>query len=168
PADKFPHKNMYLILIASIGFVFSLAWLLAAKGSKFWQENWECHLDLLEDKITGPLYKIVLQDTATNKFSITSPQAFSVSKINQWVAALVIFIWASLMFSPLAIYLAPKINSAELAHIELALEILVITSTFIFSYSMIKNTKTQLMNNNKNNKEKIKHIKASMRKTELE
>lgn len=38
---KIPHKDIYLTLIASVGLVFFCAWHSAAKGSKFWQENWE-------------------------------------------------------------------------------------------------------------------------------
>jgi hypothetical protein len=48
------HLDLYLILL---GGIFSLAWLLVIKGSKRWQENWEAHIDKLEDGITGPLYK---------------------------------------------------------------------------------------------------------------
>lgn len=53
-------KNLYLSAISSAGFVFTFAWFSVNKGSKYWQENWENHLDLLEDKITGPLYKTKL------------------------------------------------------------------------------------------------------------
>lgn len=50
-------KKMVLMLIAGMGFLVSLAWYLANKGSKFWQENWEYHVDLLEPY---PLYRTVL------------------------------------------------------------------------------------------------------------
>ena len=52
-----PKKEFILILIACIGFVFSVAWHCVNKGSKFWQENWENHVELLEDNVFGPLYK---------------------------------------------------------------------------------------------------------------
>ncbi|WP_442906362.1 RipA family octameric membrane protein [Halomonas sp. MES3-P3E] len=35
-------------------------WFCANRGSKFWQKNWEKHVGQLEDKVTGPLYKIIL------------------------------------------------------------------------------------------------------------
>ena len=92
-------KSLFLTIIASAGFVFTFAWFSANKGSKYWQENWENHLDLLEDCVTGPLYKSYLQRPDQGNFYekyITGPQRYSVSKINQWVAVFTLFIWVSL------------------------------------------------------------------------
>ena len=55
PTD--PKREFILVLISCTGFVFSVAWHCVNKGSKFWQENWENHVELLEDKVFGPLYK---------------------------------------------------------------------------------------------------------------
>ena len=44
-------------IVTCLGFTFSLAWYLVNRGSKSWQRNWEAQVDLLEDEITGPLYK---------------------------------------------------------------------------------------------------------------
>ncbi|MGH8568044.1 MAG: hypothetical protein ACREXU_08475, partial [Gammaproteobacteria bacterium] len=64
------------------------------RGSKFWQENWENHVDLLEDQIMGPLYKTVVSRAVQNASAqstsyeyrdlLTAPADFSVSKINHW------------------------------------------------------------------------------------
>ncbi|MGE1110102.1 hypothetical protein ACQJ2X_30505, partial [Bacillus wiedmannii] len=62
------NKYFVSIIIASIGFVFTFAWFLSSRGSKYWQENWENHLDLLENKITGPLYKTLLERPGHNDF----------------------------------------------------------------------------------------------------
>jgi hypothetical protein len=101
---------LWSVLIGCIGFVFSVAWYCVNRGSKQWQENWENHVDLLEDKEIGPLYKIV---TGRPKFTkpwyhpkgwlprietlITGPGPFSVSKINQIVSLFVIFLWVGLI-----------------------------------------------------------------------
>lgn len=69
-----------------MGFIFSLSWFLVNIASKKWQENWEAHIDLLEDEISGPLYKIHKR----SRFLI------SVSKINILVSAFVSFIWVML------------------------------------------------------------------------
>ena len=74
-----PDREFILILIACIGLVFSVAWHCVNKGSKFWQENWENHVELLEDKIFGPLYK-----TLTSRPSHAT--SFSDSIINFFVA----------------------------------------------------------------------------------
>jgi len=45
------------VVLSCLGFVFSIAWLCVNRGSKQWQENWENHVDSLEDNVIGPLYK---------------------------------------------------------------------------------------------------------------
>lgn len=50
----------FQFIIICFGLVFSFAWYLVNKGSKFWQENWEKHLDLVEDNVIGPLYKTTI------------------------------------------------------------------------------------------------------------
>jgi len=95
-----PNKLFLSFIVASIGFVFTFAWYLANRGSKYWQENWENHLDLLEDNITGPLYKTLLERPAGGSFPeryVTGPLSVSVSKINQWVSVFVLFVWLSLV-----------------------------------------------------------------------
>lgn len=49
------------LLMSQVGLVFTMAWYLANRGSKFWQENWENQVNLLEDAITGPLYKMTAE-----------------------------------------------------------------------------------------------------------
>ncbi|WP_429120823.1 hypothetical protein [Aeromonas veronii] len=100
-------KYLFLTIISSAGFVFTFAWFSANKGSKYWQENWENHLDLLEDSVTGPLYKSYLQRPSPEDWCekyITGPRRYSVSKINQWVAVFTLFIWGVLIFFSLYMY----------------------------------------------------------------
>lgn len=100
-SEHMPSKLFLSFVVSCIGFVFTFAWFLSSRGSKYWQENWENHLDLLEDKITGPLYKTLLerpkQENVIDRF-ITGPLSVSVSKINQWVSVFIIFSWGILMF----------------------------------------------------------------------
>lgn len=99
-SEHIPSKLFLSFVVSCIGFVFTFAWFLSSRGSKYWQENWENHLDLLEDKITGPLYKTLLErpnhENYTDKL-ITGPLSVSVSKINQWVSVFIIFSWGVLM-----------------------------------------------------------------------
>lgn len=95
-ADNIPNKFFLSFIVGSIGFVFTFAWYLVNRGSKYWQENWENHLDLLEDEITGPLYKTLLERPGGDPLSeqlVTGPLSVSVSKINQWVSVFVLFVW---------------------------------------------------------------------------
>lgn len=82
------------IIFSALGLVFSFAWYLVNRGSKFWQSNWERHVDLLEDMTLGPLYKVVAV-TADNFAGnpLTSPAQFSVSKLNQVLSVFVVMVW---------------------------------------------------------------------------
>ena len=81
--DHYPKKAEMLLAISCVGFVFSLAWYFVNRASKFWQENWEKHVDLLEDGVIGPLYKTVVRDTKIKGWRLLDAYPFSVSKINQ-------------------------------------------------------------------------------------
>ena len=136
PPIAHSYTHIYLIFIASTGFVFSFSWFLINKGSKYWQENWEFHIDSLEDNITGPLYKTVLQrDESMNykenwKNDVLLPQPFSVSKINQFIALYTMFIWGALMLIPTTsaweslfivafiLFIIKKVHSASISEIK--------------------------------------------------
>lgn len=99
------------VIISCIGIVFSFAWLCVNRGSKHWQENWEKHVDMLEDEVTGPLYKVVLTRNISKTFKerlnhiITGTTPFSVSKINQIISLYITVLWVCLLF-----YSFPEFN----------------------------------------------------------
>jgi hypothetical protein len=73
------------LLVACLGFVFSFAWYCVNRGSKYWQENWENHVDFLENEVIGSLYKIVIERPDSKgleelKNFLVGPSNFSVSK----------------------------------------------------------------------------------------
>jgi hypothetical protein len=106
-----------------LGFVFSVAWFCVNRGSKQWQENWENHVDSLEDDVTGPLYKVILTRRKTlgwialikegskedwkdkGNHLITGPSPLSVSKINQIISLYISALWVFLV-----IYSLPKFD----------------------------------------------------------
>src|ERR1700690_1948476 len=73
-----------LLIPASIGVTTAFAGLLTARGSKFWQENWEAHVDLLEDEAEARLTQVVLCSK--------SPQ-YSVSRVNESLLFLLMLGW---------------------------------------------------------------------------
>lgn len=83
------HLDLFLILL---GILFSISWYLVILGSKSWQKNWEEHIDYLEDFITGPLYKTVY---------LSGNRIYSVSKLNEVMAIVVIFVWGGLFLQHL-------------------------------------------------------------------
>jgi hypothetical protein len=89
--------------LACLGFTFSLAWYFVNRGSKYWQQNWELHVDLLEDDFAGPIYKTVIQPSMFDFCEITGAFPFSVSKINQLLSAFVTAVWLLLIGRTFAI-----------------------------------------------------------------
>lgn len=103
-ASSGANKQDLSIIISCVGFVFSVAWFCVNRGSKHWQENWENHVDMLEDNISGPLYKVVLRREKPKKWQeilkhiFTGPSPLSVSKINQLISLYVSVLWAVLVW----------------------------------------------------------------------
>ena len=88
----------FQFIIICLGLIFSLAWYLVNKGSKFWQENWEKHLDLTEDKVIGSLYKTTIsKETYSSFWNPTKAYAVSVSKVNQILSLFVFLVWVCIL-----------------------------------------------------------------------
>jgi len=91
--------NSFKILfsLANLGLVFSIGWYFVNRGSKYWQVNWEKHMDAIEDDVIGPLYKTTINrkyyGTTKQFFKLVSPFPFSVSKINQVLNLVLIGFW---------------------------------------------------------------------------
>jgi hypothetical protein len=101
--DGYPHElKLYCILL---GLLFSVAWLLIIKASKHWQENWEAHIDALEEYVTAPIFQIVNYSVPGNSSNPRS--VHSVSKITEVMAYVVIVAWTGL----LSHYVLPKVIS---------------------------------------------------------
>jgi hypothetical protein len=73
-----------------LGALTAVANYFSASGSKFWQENWERHIDMLEDEFEGRLHKTVW--LSEGKVS------YSVSGINQSLSSLFILFWLFVTF----------------------------------------------------------------------
>jgi uncharacterized membrane protein YedE/YeeE len=100
-----PSQKADALLAAScLGVVFSVAWYFVNRASKFWQENWEKHVDLLEDTVIGPLYKTVLSDDSLRFWRPWGPYPFSVSKLNQILSFFVMVLFLMLTGATLSEY----------------------------------------------------------------
>jgi hypothetical protein len=118
-------KNLDICLIY-LGIIFSVAWLLSVLGSKSWQENWEAHIDMLEDKITGPLYKTIYCKKAL--------RFYSVSTVNEFLVYVIIVTWILL----LVLSIKPIKNISEIdceITIGIVLTVIVVVLMFIFCRS---------------------------------
>lgn len=76
-----------LLLPAGLGAITALVGLLTAKGSKFWQENWESHVDLLEAALEGRLTQTVI---------VRSGIQWSVTRVNERLFWLLLIGWCVL------------------------------------------------------------------------
>ena len=79
-----------LMPVCLLGGLTALAGCLTARGSKFWQENWEAHVDMLEDELEGALHKTVMGKTGLGK----NGRSFSVSIVNQKLLDIFCSAWA--------------------------------------------------------------------------
>lgn len=72
-ADNAAEPVIYILrlIICVIGAFSSLFWLAINKGSKFWSQNWEKHIDFLEDEFEGKLYKTVLTGDENRSYSVS-------------------------------------------------------------------------------------------------
>lgn len=63
-----------VLVVSVLGALAALAGILTARGSKFWQQNWEAHVDFLEKAFEGNLHTTVLVRTEIQ---------YSVSRVNE-------------------------------------------------------------------------------------
>lgn len=91
-------KNETELLVAFLGLFLSFSWFLVNKGSKYWQENWEKQVDLLEDKVIGPLYKTtVYKKNKLHRIHPLKSFTYSVGKINQLLSFTILLVWLFLL-----------------------------------------------------------------------
>ena len=104
-SPSFSHGEIPLLILAALGLFFSFSWYLANKASRHWQENWEEHMNLLEDEITGPLYKTFLAD-----------KSYSVSGINILASKVISFCAYFLLQFEFLSFLKSKVFKSEVGN----------------------------------------------------
>ncbi len=104
PEPSGARKEESLLIVSCLGVIFSVAWYFVNRASKFWQENWERHVDLLEDQSNGPTYKTVLSDVKVRFLKLNGPYMFSVTKINQLLSLFVVALFLLLVGRTLTQY----------------------------------------------------------------
>lgn len=74
----------FLIIISAFGILASACSYYLNRGGKFWQENWEMHVNYLSSFINGNLFKIVPKKNEDH---------FSVSRINLFFSGAICILW---------------------------------------------------------------------------
>ena len=128
------HGAIPLVILSALGLFFCVSWFLASKGSKHWQENWENHIDMLEDEITGPLFKIYLTD---------SSDSFSVSKINIMAGRVLSLCAFGLFMFEIVNFVEHTLNLSGMLVVGISTLFLICTavSLFVYANSVKGNTK---------------------------
>lgn len=102
------------VLLAVAGVFTSLANLAAGRGSKFWQENWEKHIDMLEDEFEGRLHKTVWYgDRCCHP---------SVSKVNRNLGIALVVFWALAAIGTAILLMSGHSSNVKSTAIELVAE----------------------------------------------
>lgn len=113
--NGFPDSDTLKIPLIAISVVINLFCLffhLANKGSKYWQENWEAHIALLEPRVMGDLFMTTIKKDETCFFvtflkSLFCPAFlydFSVSKLTTFVSLIMVIASWGMVFYSIYIY----------------------------------------------------------------
>lgn len=85
-------KEWLPLLLSALGFLLSLLWHMANRGSKFWQENWEAQIEELSTHLGVPIFGIIKRPVHPI-WNLMQEYPFSVSKVNQMVSLIITFAW---------------------------------------------------------------------------
>jgi hypothetical protein len=83
-------------MLLSLGFLFSLGWVLASMGSKYWQENWEQKISEAESRVIGPFFKSRMK---VERSYFVSGNVYSISKVAIFLSFIVWLTWTILLSS---------------------------------------------------------------------
>ena len=137
-------KEWLLLLFSSLGFLLSLLWYIANRGSKFWQENWEAHIEDLSIGLGKPVFGIIKcnEHTIYNPRHINKSYPFSVSKVNQMVSLIITFSWLIILLKDLGLFLIFENNYFDLG------KFLVAVADFFWVYFIFKSCRSFVANVN--------------------
>ena len=90
------------LILSSLGFLLSFAWLLANRGSKYWYESWETKINEIEDGYDNKLFRPWKKPQ--DKFFLYKARLYSVSKIAIYVTDLIFIGWVIILLKESTIY----------------------------------------------------------------
>ncbi|MFP7755676.1 hypothetical protein ACLG6S_13695 [Thermodesulfobacteriota bacterium B35] len=93
--QKIDDETIKMVLL-SFGVIFSLAWCLANRGSKYWYESWETKIEQIEQHMPTNLISEWIKPQ--KKFPLYQGRLYSVSKIAIFISDLILLGWVFLFF----------------------------------------------------------------------
>lgn len=155
-------KEWLLLLLSSLGFLLSLLWYMANRGSKFWQENWEAHIEDLSIELGKPIFGIIKinEHTIYNLKQFNKSYPFSVSRVNQMVSLIITFSWLIILLKDLGLFLVFENNYFDWGKFFVAvLDSFWVGIIFRSCRSFAANIEIEeSCSTNKNNKEKVRYF----------
>lgn len=102
---------LYGCIVALIAFIISSRWATMTHGAKFWQNNWERHVDLLEPHFTGNLYRLYpAREKLRKPPSVTRANLSVIHALElMWLASYAILGFAASVYEP--------IHGLQLSHV---------------------------------------------------
>ena len=129
-------SNSIQLLIMILGILFSLAWSLGNRGSKYWFESWECKIKECEKLMEIDFYHYWVRPQ--NKFWLYKARCYSVSKIAIYLSDLSVFAWIYLFIQKCCNILC-IMNSEHILKIGVIVVLL-----FILVYLLFYKTRTEI------------------------
>lgn len=90
-----------VLLVAVLGALAALTGVLTARGSKFWQANWEAHVDFLETAVEGRLHTTAL---------VEDELSYSVSRVNERFLEVLLAGWMLVFVAAAAVLVFPGLK----------------------------------------------------------
>lgn len=123
------YHSLTVLVIAVVGALAAFTSILSARGSKFWQSNWESHVDFLEDEIEGKLHKTAL----VGKSGIS----YSVSRVNERFLELLFAGWLVVFGITAGLLLFPALSALSPA-CAATLQVLFLSSALVLGMIWLK------------------------------
>jgi hypothetical protein len=93
-----------VLLVAVLGALAALTGVLTAKGSKFWQANWEAHVDFLETAVEGRLHTTAL---------VEDKLSYSVSRVNERFLEVLLAGWMLVFVAAATVLVFPGLKELK-------------------------------------------------------
>jgi hypothetical protein len=121
------------LVIGCYGFVTSIAWTLANRGSKYWQESWEQKVEREEGAVLGQVFFAQREPIQRkNKGPWLQARTFSVSRLTIALSDFTCGIWVLLVLWTVLIPAAP--NDAMWDWIKVVLPLLTLVFSVLMSW----------------------------------
>ncbi len=135
-------ETIQKLILSSLGFLLSLAWSLANRGSKYWYESWETKINKIEEELDFKLFDSWEKPQGNN--FIYKSRLYSVSKIAIYVTDLIFVGWLVILLKEIVSYFQLAIELSDYAPVLFVIFLLTAV------YFLITKTKTNVPQDIKN------------------